>query len=663
MEMDAATEAMRCIAYYRQPYAEVFDDFRNGRTTPGKTLEVLFEEIAAQRNATRAPREHEKPPKRSQLYEWTARWIKADRDIRALLPNHPGRGNRVPRKCAILSDILDEFIEAVFLTPIARTKVATFVAAKRHIKTLNEEAGRPGAELVAPIPLPTRSMVEKRCDKLELYDRDYYRKDSIKAANAHLPVGIGPIAACVNQRWELDSSPLDVLVIDAETGALLGRPIITAVIDCATRLIVGWWISFEGESTLQIMQAIRHAIAPKRPIHGVRNPNPGRGKPQGIWIDNGKAHHSKAIMEAGRQLGFEPFWLPPRRPRLRGKIERWFRTLNVSLVHNLSGTVKGSPKERESYDAENDAVFTLDELTWLVSYWICDVYNVREHRTTKRSPIGLWRELTLEHPPTLPPSYADLTVLLSRIEDRSVTRRGIEWQGLLYNGTILALMRNKPGFDSSQIQIRCDPSDISQLFVLAPGMSRYEPVPCTNQGYARGKTFHQHLCVLKHAKERAAEDRALTEGDFELAWGELILGGRKLLAGNGRRKTLKRLARLFALAIDPAAATPPSGLSVQIDGLFDDEDVNSEKGEDTSILPAPKSSTVGAISALPPPRGETAKPIAIAAKIRPRMPKDPPVKVATRPSQQRYARVKVEQHSGSTIVPANKPLSLEADYD
>jgi putative transposase len=657
-EMDAATPEMRRIAYYRQPYAEALADCQEGKADPSKSLDQLFQDIANRRNATRAPQDYEKPPKRTQLYEWTARWKKADRDIRALLPNHPGRGNRSARVCGTLSDILDELIEAVFLTPVARTKVAMYAAAKRHITTLNDDAGQPGAELMARIPLPTRTMVERRCDKLELYDKAYYRKDPIKAAQEHLPVGLGPVAHRVNERWELDSSPLDILVVDAGTGALLGRPVITSVIDCATRLIIGWRISFEGESTLQIMLTLRHAIAPKLPIAGVRNTNPGRGKPLGVWVDNGKAHRSNAMTEAGRQLGFEVFWLPPKRPRLRGKIERWFRTLGVSLVHNLQGTTKSNPKAREHYDAEKDAVFTLEEITWLISYWINDVYNQREHRATRRSPVGLWREFAEEHPPTLPPNVADLDVLLTKVEDRKVTRKGIEWNGLLYNSQLLALLRNRPDFDPAQIQIRANENDISHLYVLGPGMPRYQAVPCTNKAYAKGKNLHQHLCALKHAKVRAAEDRQLTEGDFELAWGELILAGKTLMEGNGRRKTLKRLGRLFALGIDPASARPPERF--RMEGVFDDEDDDGEvDGQPEAILEAPAATKVAALSESvaevdpAPASGRCQAP--------PRRQDKPSVASVKEPKPGNEPAPSEPVPASAT--PVSVPLDMEADYD
>lgn len=568
-DMDGLTDGQRRIARYRQPYSEALENYRKGRTEPGRTLAELFAEIADRRNATRAPCDHEAPPKRTQLYEFTARWIAADMDVRALAPNHQARGNRTPRYEDDLVDIIDETVEEIWLTPVARTKAALFVACKTRVQTLNAEAGRPGAELPAPVTLPTRKMVEYRADRIERFDRDYYRKDPIKARDEWTGTKLGPVASRVNERWELDSTVLDMHVVDGKTRARLGRPTLTVIIDVATRLVVGWALTFEGESTLQVMSALRHAIKPKRHGHlGLRCPNPGRGKPEGLWVDNAMAHGSKSLNDAAFRLRFTPYLLPPGRPRMKGKIERWFRSLGIGLIHNLPGTTKSNPKDKGDYDAEEEAIFTLEEIEWLLTYWICDVYNAREHRATRRSPLGLWREMANEYPPVMPAHVDDLDVLLGRVDGRTVTRKGIEWEGLLFDCPSLQLLRNRPNFDPHDVTIRVDESDIEAVRVLDPDTGRYLPVPCTNKAYATGKTLHQHLVTIRHAKDKADEDRALSEHDFEIAWGEIVLAGELLMETKGRRKTLNRLGRLFALGVDRRPTATPARHPE--DDVFDD---------------------------------------------------------------------------------------------
>lgn len=571
-DLDGATKAMRAHAFMMQPYVQALLDHRAGAVTPSPPVQKLWEEIAAQRNAnpTVAPVNYERPPSRSSIYMFAKRYKDADCDIRALLPDYKSRGNRKSRISPILDDVIDELIEAIYLTPEARTKSALLAACVARVTSLNNAIGTSLAEITEPLPMPTRKMISYRAGKLERFDLDYYRKDPIKAEMLHMPVGIGPVATRINQRWELDSTTLDLHVVDEATHAMLGRPTLTAVIDCASRLIVGWAITFEGESTLQIMLALRHAIAPKRfPNLNLRLGNPARGIPEGVWMDNGKAHHSTSLKEALLALNITPFWLPPKRPMLRGKIERWFGSMNMGLIHQFSGTTKSNPRQKGDYDAERAAVLTLENVENLLSVWICDIYNARIHRATKNSPHALWVSMSKEHPPILPSQFSDLNVLLSSSDTRTISHKGIEWKGLLYNSQELALLRNRQHLKADQIKIRYDAANVGSLMVLAPGWDRYKRIPCTNQPYAEGKTLHQHEASVAHAKKMVAAGQPITEHDLANAWGTLIIEGTRLMKSEGRRRTLNRLGRIFAQGVRRRTDVPAEVRDWEIDDIFD----------------------------------------------------------------------------------------------
>ncbi|MDR6831587.1 transposase InsO family protein [Bosea robiniae] len=571
-DMDNATKAMRAFALKMHPYVQALLDHGDGLIKPYQPVEALWKAIADKRNANPnvAPADYETPPSRSSIYMFAKRYRDADRDIRALLPDYQSRGNRKARISPILDDVIDELIEAIYLTPEARTKSALLAACITHVQNLNDAIGTSYAEISEPLPMPTRKMISYRAGKLERFDLDYYRKDPIKAEMAHMPVGIGPVATRINQRWELDSTTLDLHVVDGTTNAMLGRPTLTAVIDCASRLIVGWAITFEGESTLQIMLALRHAIAPKRfPNLDLRLGNPARGIPEGIWMDNGKAHHSSSLKEALLALNITPFWLPPKRPMLRGKIERWFGSMNIGLVHQFAGTTKSNPQQKGDYDAESEAIFTLEDVENLLSFWICDVYNARVHRGTKNSPYALWVSMSKAHPPILPSQFSDLDVLLSSSDTRTISRKGIEWKGLLYNSDELALLRNSQQLKADQIKIRYDAADIGSLMVLAPGWDRYKRIPCTNQPYAAGKTLYQHEASVAHAKKLVAAGKPITEQDLADAWGTLVTAGTRLMETQGRRRTLNRLGRIFARGVRRRTDAPTDVRDWEVDGIFD----------------------------------------------------------------------------------------------
>lgn len=578
-DMETATVAMRRHALMMRPYVHALLDYRAGTLRPYRPLEQLWKEIADKRNRDRAPADYEKPPSRSSIFMFAKRYTDADHDLRALLPDFRTRGNRNARVSPILDDVIDELIHAIYLTPEARTKAALLAACIAHVKALNKTRHTADAEITEELPLPTRKMIDYRARKLERFDIDYYRKDPIKAEMLHRPVGLGPVATRINERWELDSTTLDLFVVDETTGAGLGRPTLTAVIDCASRLIVGWSITFESESALQVMLALHHAIAPKRfDDIELKLGNPARGIPEGIWMDNGKAHHSSSLRDALQTLNITPFWLPPKRPMLRGKIERWFGTIGVQLLHNLKGTSKSNPQKKGDYAAQANAIYTFKEVRWLLNFWICDVYNARPHRATRWSPHALWTKLSLEHPPVLPSRVSDLDVLLLQIEERSITPKGIEWKGLLYNSYLLNGIRGNQNIAKSDIKIRYNAANIGSLFVLAPGDENYRKIPCTNPRYAEGKTLYQHQAAYAHAKKLAEEGQTLSEADFENAWGVLVTSGRELMESANRKKTLNRLGQLIGMGPRLHDSTLASTTTSGIDAL--------DWGKDASLSPA-----------------------------------------------------------------------------
>ncbi|MFX8459290.1 Mu transposase C-terminal domain-containing protein [Acinetobacter baumannii] len=81
-------------------------------------------------------------------------------------------------------------------------------------------------------------------------------------------------------------------------------------------------------------------------------------------------------------------------------------------------------------------------------------------------------------------------------------RTGISYEGLIYNSSELALLRQKI-LDNPNVTIKIDPSNISHIFVLDPIKEEYFSVPAINQKYATGKTLFQHQVIRRNAREYA----------------------------------------------------------------------------------------------------------------------------------------------------------------
>jgi len=66
-----------------------------------------------------------------------------------------------------------------------------------------------------------------------------------------------------NQVWQCDHTKADVLVVD-QSGAILGRPWLTTVVDTYSRCIMGFHLGMEAPSGWIDGLALRHAILPKQ---------------------------------------------------------------------------------------------------------------------------------------------------------------------------------------------------------------------------------------------------------------------------------------------------------------------------------------------------------------------------------------------------------------
>jgi len=107
-----------------------------------------------------------------------------------------------------------------------------------------------------------------------------------------------------NQVWQVDHTQVDVLVVD-QTGAILGRPWLTVVVDTYSRCIMGLHMGMEAASAWVVGLALRHAILPKayRDGYELQQEWGTYGLPQYLYTDQGKDFRSQHIEQVATQLG------------------------------------------------------------------------------------------------------------------------------------------------------------------------------------------------------------------------------------------------------------------------------------------------------------------------------------------------------------------------
>jgi putative transposase len=247
-----------------------------------------------------------------------------------------------------------------------------------------------------------------------------------------------------NGMWQIDHTLLDVMVLD-EKGKLC-RPWLTIVLDDYSRAVPGYFLSLEAPCAVHTALALRKAIWRKTnhqwPICGI---------PQILYTDNGTDFISEHIEQVCINLNIRLIHSIPLRPQGRGKIERFFGTLNTALLVTLPGyTLEGKPATTPTLN--------LSMLESKIEDFILNYYHHTPSSTTKLAPFQRWSSEGFL--PNLPASLEELDLLLLTVQKpRKVRREGIFFQGLRYMSPTIA------AFVGEMVEIRYDPRDMAEIRV------------------------------------------------------------------------------------------------------------------------------------------------------------------------------------------------------
>ena len=444
-----------------------------------------------------------KPPSVATLCRWLASWKKSgERDIRALVPNYFGRGNRTRRLPHEVVMAIDEAVDAVYLQPERMTQKEAWNKAVTDIKRINDR--RPEAEA---LPLPSLRTVSKRIASIDRYELMKARKGKRAADHEFRVIRACPRATRPLEAVEADHTQLDIILLSRD-GVVLGRPWLTAVLDRCTRAIVGFHIGFEAPSALSVANALRNSILPKDHVKahypGVEAEWPCFGVPETIVVDNGPEFHSAWFDDACAQLGINIQYSPVRSPWFKGKVERWLGTVAKSFCHQLPGTTFSNVQDRGDYQSEKRAAITLDDFVHLFHKWVIDVYMFDWHGGLQGIPRQFWEKGTKEHPVRLPDRREDLDALLGGVEERVLGRQGIQMHGLLYTSEEIRRMRTNPAMPRT-VKVRFDPSNLEHVWVVDPLTGISVRIPSLYPEYTTGLSLAQHKAIQRYAKAEAED--------------------------------------------------------------------------------------------------------------------------------------------------------------
>ncbi|MGW9030907.1 DDE-type integrase/transposase/recombinase [Streptomyces sp. NPDC055722] len=244
-------------------------------------------------------------------------------------------------------------------------------------------------------------------------------------------------------RFEADR-PNELWVGDALHGPRIDgrKTYLFAFLDDHSRAVVGHRWGF-AEDTVRLAAALRPALA-------------ARGVPQYIYVDNGSAFVDSWLLRACAKLGIKLVHSAPGRPEGRGKIERFFRTVNGEFTVEIASDAGEVGRE----------IKDLAEMNRLFTAWVENIYHRRIHSETKTEPLQRW----MAGAPFPVPQPADLAEAFRWSEHRRVAKTAtVSLHGNRY--------QVEPELVGHKVELVFDPFDLTFLRVRLDGQDAGTATP------------------------------------------------------------------------------------------------------------------------------------------------------------------------------------------
>lgn len=257
----------------------------------------------------------------------------------------------------------------------------------------------------------------------------------------------------LNQRWELDSTPADVMLTD-------GRHTIVQVVDIWSRRR-SFYVS-KTSSGAAVCQILRRAIL-------------AWGVPEQVKIDNGRDYVGKRVQRAFKAIDAEVLISPPFSPWKKPHVESGFKTLLHGIFELLSGYIGHDVADQQAIRASKsfaermfkkntvvDIRLSANDLQSFCDRWCKSVYEYEPRQGLNGQSVfqrvaswtGEVRRITDERV---------LDLLLAEAPDnaggRTVTKKGIRIGGLTYIAAELH------GLVGESVQVLFDERDLGRIIV------------------------------------------------------------------------------------------------------------------------------------------------------------------------------------------------------
>jgi putative transposase len=340
------------------------------------------------------------------------------------------------------------------------------------------------------------------------------------------------------ERTQLDHTIADVHIIEPNSGVPIGRPVLSMLLDTATRVVLGMTLSLEAPSCLSVGLCIHHGVIQKtdwlRSLGLEDGCWPGYGLMQEVYTDNAQEFHASSFRRSCEAYSIRLSFRPPGHPAAGGLIERAIGTF-MTKVRLLPGSSYSKLLGKAPKKVHRSARITLSELEEYLAREVSR-YHRERHSTLGVPPLTAWERGWNVNgriaTPRLPESEGNFLISFLPGKFRTVTREGVSLFGLQYQSSHLSDLA-KPGVKR---MVRYDPRNLSRVFVEAPDCHVVTPLA--------GPTVPA-FSIWEHQEVRRRAIEAGRDRDPELICADLQANRRLIekAAKRGDSKAARRMAR------------------------------------------------------------------------------------------------------------------------
>lgn len=240
-----------------------------------------------------------------------------------------------------------------------------------------------------------------------------------------------------NDCWQSDVSVGPYLTIEG----MRQKTYIIAFLDDSTRLVVSCR-AFATDNLISLLTVFKDAVAK-------------RGVPKKVFFDNGKIFRAGQMELICASLGSTLCFAKPYSPQSKGKIERWFQTLQKQWQHLL----------------DTSSFASINELNESLNSYIEGQYNSNYHSSIKCKPIEKFMA-NIKNIKLLSKSELE-NIFLYRVLRKVKNDATVSIEKRLYE------VPSK--YIGSKINIRYDPTDDTEAYIFSEKGERLEMILPVNK--------------------------------------------------------------------------------------------------------------------------------------------------------------------------------------